>query len=80
MLHITNKYSILLYTENLHKTNNATIYSIVSTNYYIVNLTNEFYSWSCEMQSKLLQNAKQANLYYGLISAPQNIHNQCEHE
>ena len=34
--------AILLYMENLHETKNPTIYSIVSTNHYIVKLSYVF--------------------------------------
>ena len=40
----------VLYIKRLHETKNPTIYSIVSTNYPIVKLIDEFYSWSCETQ------------------------------
>ena len=56
ILHTTTQYSILLYMKELHETKNlrSTIYSLVSTNYYIVNLSYEFYSWLSEMWSEHL--------------------------
>ena len=37
---LLHKNTILLYMENLHKSKNPTIYSIVSANYYRINLSN----------------------------------------
>ena len=42
---LLHRNTILLYMEDLHKAKNPTIYSIVSTHYCIVNLTNKIYSW-----------------------------------
>ena len=39
---------------HLHETKYPTIYSIVSTCYYILKLICEFYSWSCTMQCEPL--------------------------
>ena len=59
--------------EKFNKNENPTptIYSMVSTHYYILELIYEFLSWSC---------ITQCDPYYGLIGAPQIICNQQKHE
>ena len=57
--------------ENFNKNKNPTIYSIVSTHYYIQKLINLFYSWSCAIYCESLL---QANL------CAQIICNKQEHE
>ena len=54
ILHTTTQTIYTTLYEKLHKTKNATIFSIVSTHYYIQNLIYELYSWSCAMQCKPL--------------------------
>ena len=58
---------MLLYMENINKNKNPTNYSILSTHYYILNLSNEFCLGHAQCD---------ANPYYGLISAPQIICDQ----
>ena len=48
--------------KKFNEKHNPTIYSIVSTHYYILKLIFEFYSWSCTTQCEP---------YYGLIVCPE---------
>ena len=63
ILHTTTQNSmlLLLYMENINENKNPTIYSILSTHYYIINQSMNF---------TLGHVLCDVNPYYGLISAP----------
>ena len=70
---LLHKHSILLYMEKFNENKNprSTIYSIVSTHYYILKLIYEF----------TLGHAKcDVNPYYGIISVPQITCDQQKHK